>query len=94
MVCYGSVKCRDTVYKGNFCQKHWFQHECLLPDLRKNPRRFCKQIEEIMGNLEGVKKSAVRIQAHWRRVMVRNRVADPSHPWGKARLEREFSRGF
>ena len=98
MVCHGDLACKDTVTKGNFCTKHWVLNECLLPDFRRRPRKFWREIEQITSKTEEVQKyianSAVRIQAHWKRVMVRNRLANPNHPWGRARLEREFAKGF
>ena len=56
-----------------------------------NAHQFVYQYE-LMKRVEN--KSATLIQAHWKRVMVRNRMANPNHPWGKARLEREFVMNF
>jgi hypothetical protein len=54
---------------------------------KSNSYQFVYQYE-LMKRVES--KSATLIQAHWKRVMVRNRISDPNHPLGKARLEREF----
>lgn len=45
--------------------------------------RYKELYDREMGTLN---KAATKIQSHWKRVMVRNRVADPSHPWGERSL--------
>ncbi len=94
MVCHGDISCKDAVERGNFCKAHYFLNVCLLPDLLSKPRKFAKQIQEITGKSENFRrhKSAVLIQAHWRRVLVRNRLADPRDPLGQRRLHLEFQR--
>lgn len=81
---------------GEFCKLHQFTCVYLLEEAQKeNTTTYRVFIETINEKMEECRRvvSATRIQSHWRRVMVRNRLANPMHPWGKARLEREFS-GF
>lgn len=94
--CMGNIQCRMRREIGEFCRLHQFTCVLLLEDAKRmNKYKYRIFIETINEKMDECRRvvSATKIQSHWRRVMVRNRLANPMHPWGKARLEREF-KGF